>query len=76
MRRAALALFVLAPWAAECSWGGFTAVDFLIVIVFLGPMYGGAAILIRETARRTGGGWPMIVLLALAYGILQVTLIG
>ncbi len=75
MRRAALALFVLAPWAAECSWGGFTAVDFLIVIVFLGPLYGGAAILIRETARRIGGGWPMIVLLALAYGVLQVTLI-
>lgn len=75
MRRAALALFVLAPWAAECSWGGFTAVDFLIVVVFLGPMYGGAAILIREAARRTGGGWPMIVLLATAYGVLQVGII-
>jgi hypothetical protein len=75
MRRAALALFVLAPWAAECSWGGFTAVDFLVVVVFLGPMYGGAALLIRETARRTGGGWPMIVLLAIAYGVLQVSVI-
>jgi hypothetical protein len=75
MRRAALALFVLAPWAAECSWGGFTAVDFLIVVVFLGPMYGGAVVLIRETARRTGGGWPMIVLLATAYGVLQVGII-
>lgn len=73
MRRAALALFLLAPWAAECSWGGFTAVDFLIVIVFLGPMYGGAVVLIREAARRTGGGWPMIILLAAAYGVLQVT---
>lgn len=71
----ALALFVLAPWAAECSWGGFTAVDFLPVVVFLGPMYGGAALLIREAARRTGGGWPMIVLLAAAYGVLQVGII-
>ncbi len=75
MRRAALALFVLAPWAAECSWGGFTAVDFLVVVVFLGPMYGGAAVLIRETARRLHGGWPMIVLLAMAYGVLQVGII-
>jgi hypothetical protein len=75
MRRAALALFVLAPWAAECSWGGFTAVDFLVVVVFLGPMYGGAAILVRETARRLHGGWPMIVLLATAYGVLQVSII-
>ncbi|GIJ68336.1 hypothetical protein [Virgisporangium ochraceum] len=75
MRRAALALFVLAPWAAECSWGGFTAVDFLAVVVFLGPMYGGAAVLIREAARRLHGGWPMIVLLATAYGVLQVSII-
>ena len=75
MRRAALALFVLAPWAAECSWGGFTAVDFLFVVLFLAPMYGGAALLIRETARRTGGGWPMIVLLAAAYGVLQVSFV-
>ena len=75
MRRAALALFVLAPWAAECSWGGFTAVDFVFVVLFLAPMYGGAALLIRETARRTGGGWPMIVLLAAAYGVLQVSFV-
>jgi hypothetical protein len=75
MRRAALALFLLAPWAAECSWGGFTAVDFVFVVVFLAPMYGGAAVLIRETARRGGGGWPMIVLLAMAYGVLQVSFI-
>jgi hypothetical protein len=75
MRRAALALFLLAPWAAECSWGGFTAADFGLVVVFLAPMYGGAALLIREAARRTGGGWPMIVLLAAAYGVLQVSFI-
>ncbi|GIJ55757.1 hypothetical protein [Virgisporangium aurantiacum] len=75
MRRAALALFVLAPWAAECSWGGFTAVDFPFVVLFLAPMYGGAALLIREAARRTGGGWPMIVLLAAAYGVFQVSFV-
>jgi hypothetical protein len=65
----------LAPWAAECSWGGFTAVGFVSVVVFLGPLYGGAAVLIRETARRTGGGWPVIVLLAAAFGVLQAGLV-
>src|SRR5690242_9646016 len=75
MRRAALALFVLAPWAAECSWGGFTALDVPFVVLFLAPMYGGAALLIRETARRRNGGWPTIVLLAAAYGVLQVSFV-
>ncbi|MEU5939543.1 hypothetical protein ABZ807_10160 [Micromonospora sp. NPDC047548] len=70
-----LALMALAPWTAECSWGGFTAVDALVVVVVLAPMYGGAAVLIRETARRTGGGWPAVVLLAAAFGSVQAGLV-
>ncbi|PWR10484.1 hypothetical protein DKT68_08855 [Micromonospora acroterricola] len=70
-----VALLLLAPWAAECSWGGFTLDDFLPVLIFLGPMYGGAAILIRETARRLGAGWPTIVLLAAAFGVAQAGLV-
>src|SRR3954465_3748636 len=70
-----LALFVIAPWAAECSWGGNTLGGALLVIVFLGPMYGGAAVLIRETARRLGAGWPAIVLLAAAFGVFQAGLV-
>ncbi|MBQ0902740.1 hypothetical protein [Micromonospora sp. U21] len=70
-----VALLLLAPWAAECSWGGFTLDDFLPVLIFLGPMYGGAAILIRETARHLGAGWPVIVLLAAAFGVLQAGLV-
>ncbi|MEV4655012.1 hypothetical protein [Micromonospora sp. NPDC049301] len=70
-----LALLVLAPWTAECSWGGFVLADFLPVVVFLGPMYGGAAILIREIARHLGAGWPAIVLLAAAFGVLQAGLV-
>jgi hypothetical protein len=70
-----VALLVLAPWTAECSWGGFPAVDFITVVVFLGPMYGGAAVLIREVGRRTGGGWPAIMLLATAFGFLQAGLV-
>ncbi|WP_328468481.1 hypothetical protein OHA21_51915 [Actinoplanes sp. NBC_00393] len=70
-----VALLVLAPWAAECSWGGFAVSDYPLVILFLGPLYGGAAVLIREFARRTGAGWPAMVLLAAAFGIVQAGLV-
>ncbi|WP_198543558.1 hypothetical protein [Pseudofrankia sp. BMG5.36] len=70
-----VALMLIAPWAAECSWGGFPADEFLTVVLILAPMYGGAAVLIRETARRAGGGWPAIVLLAAAFGMLQAGLV-
>ncbi|MFF3853721.1 hypothetical protein [Micromonospora sp. NPDC002575] len=70
-----LALFVLAPWAAECSWGGFVVTDYPLVLIFLSPLYGGAALLVREAARRIGGGWPAIVLLAAAFGVAQAGLV-
>jgi hypothetical protein len=70
-----LALLVLAPWTAECSWGGFAVGDFPLVILFLGPLYGSAAVLIREVSRRTGGGWPVMVLLAGAFGVVQAGLV-
>lgn len=65
---------MLAPWAAECSWGGFPAEDLPLVVLFLGPVYGGAAVLIREVVRRTGGGWPATALLAAAFGVVQAGL--
>ncbi|MFG1927877.1 hypothetical protein [Cryptosporangium sp. NPDC048952] len=72
---AVVALGVLAPWAAECSWGGFALRDYLIVVVFLGPMYGGAVILIREAVRRAGRGWPSIALLGAAFGVFMAGLV-
>ncbi|MBB4692403.1 hypothetical protein [Paractinoplanes abujensis] len=72
---AVLALMALAPWTAECVWGGFTVVDWPFVLLFLAPQYGGAAVLIREVARRTGGGWPSIALLAAAFGFVQAGLV-
>lgn len=66
---------VLAPWFAELSWGGYPATDLPLIVLFLGPMYGGAAVLIREVARRTGRGWPTIALLAAAFGVLQAGLV-
>ncbi|SCE80409.1 hypothetical protein [Micromonospora mirobrigensis] len=71
----AAGLLVLAPWTAECSWGGFAVTDFPLVVIFLAPMYGGAAVLIRETVRRTGAGWPAVVLLATAFGVVQAGLV-
>jgi len=70
-----LGLMLLAPWAAECSWGGNTLDAFVPVVLVLAPLYGGAAVLIRETARRTGGGWPAIVLLAAAFGVVEAGLV-
>ena len=66
----ALLLLVLAPLIAEFLLGDF-AVRQLYVLVILLPLYGGGALLIREVTRRTGRGWPTIVLLALAYGIFE-----
>ena len=72
MRRVApaIVLFFLAPWVAEFLLGDFP-ITWLPLILVLAGMYGGGALLIREVARRTGRGWPTIVLLALAYGVLE-----
>ncbi|WP_201787181.1 hypothetical protein [Actinoplanes sp. TFC3] len=72
MRRIApaLALFLLSPLVAEFLLGDFT-LSTLPFLVLLAPMYGGGALIIREVARRTGKGWPSIVLLALAFGIFE-----
>jgi hypothetical protein len=63
-------LFFLAPLIAEFFLGDFPIV-LLPLIVVLAPMYGGGALLIREVVRRTGRGWPAILTLALAFGVLQ-----
>ncbi|SDS95908.1 hypothetical protein [Actinoplanes derwentensis] len=70
-----LALWLLATWCAECVWGGFTLADYPVVVLFLGPLYGGAAVLIREVVRRRGGGWPSMVLLAAVFGLVQAGLV-
>ncbi|MEU8658235.1 hypothetical protein AB0C31_16170, partial [Actinoplanes philippinensis] len=70
-----VALWVLATWCAECVWGGFTVVDYPVVLLFLGPLYGSVALLIREVARRRGGGWPVMVLLAAGFAVVQAGLV-
>jgi hypothetical protein len=72
MRRLApvTTLFFLAPLVAEYFLGDFPIV-LLPLIVALAPMYGGGALLIRELTRRTGRGWPTMMTLALAFGVLE-----
>jgi hypothetical protein len=66
----AIGLFFLAPLVAEFLLGNL-AISALGALVVLAPLYGGGAVLIREVVRRTGRGWPSLLLLALAYGVLE-----
>jgi hypothetical protein len=66
----AIGVFLLAPLVAEYLLGNIP-VSAIAGMLVLAPMYGGGALLIREAARRTGRGWPAIILLASAYGVLQ-----
>lgn len=66
---------VVAPWFAEFSWGGYPVQYLPVAVLFVGPTYGGAAILIREVTVRTGQGWPTVLLLAAAFGVLQAGIV-
>lgn len=66
----AIGLFFIAPLVAEFLLGNMS-ITHLGLLVILAPLYGGGALLIRECVRRTGRGWPSILLLALTYGILE-----
>lgn len=66
----ALALFFLSPFVAEMLLGDF-ALDASWIVLIVGPLYGGGALVVRETARRLGRGWATLLLLALAYGLFE-----
>ena len=66
----ALALFFVAPLVAEFLLGNLP-IRLVPALVVLAPMYGGGALLIREVVRRTGGGWARILVLGMAYAILE-----
>ena len=63
-------LFCLAPLVAEFLLGDLP-INLLFALVILAPLYGGGALLIREIVRRTGGGFPRIFALGLAYAIFE-----
>lgn len=65
-----MVLFFLAPLVSEFLLGNLP-ITMLPVLLILAPMYGGGALLIRELVRRTGRSWPSIMLLGIAYAILE-----
>ena len=67
---AALTLFLLAPLVGEFLLGNMP-ITWIWLMLVLAPLYGGGALLVRETAVRLGAGWPGIFLLGLAYGIVE-----
>ncbi|MGD7787711.1 hypothetical protein ACQCX2_05250 [Propionibacteriaceae bacterium Y1700] len=71
----ALGLFLAAPICAEYLQAYLettgNALALLAGLLVLAPLYGGAALLLREVAIRTRRGWPGIVLLAAAFGVLM-----
>lgn len=66
----ALGLMLVAPLVAEFLLGNLP-VKLLPALIVLAPMYGGGALLIREAVRRTGRGWPSILVLGMAYAIFE-----
>ena len=70
----AIALFFLSPLVAEFLLGN-VAIDALPAGLFFAPMYGGGAILVREAARHAQRGWPTMILLALAYAVVEEGLV-
>jgi hypothetical protein len=63
-------LFFLAPLAAEFLLGNLP-ITLIAGLALLAPMYGGGALLIREVTRRAARGVPTMLLLGVAYGLLE-----
>jgi hypothetical protein len=66
----AIALFFLAPLIGEFLLGNLP-ITWLWALLALAPLYGGGALLIRETVRRFQLGWPSMVLLGLTYAVIE-----
>ena len=65
-----LLLVLVTPLIAEYLLGSLTLAQFgLFPIMAL--MYGTGALLVREAARRCGRGWPTILMLGIAYGVIE-----
>lgn len=66
----ALALLLIAPLISEFLLGDFNIRQIGFVVVFI-PLYGAGALLVREITRRMRRGWPTMLLLALAYALIE-----
>ncbi|WP_433226759.1 hypothetical protein [Actinomadura formosensis] len=72
-RRAApaIALFLLAPTVGELLLGNLAYTQLPFFLPILAPMYGGGALLIREVTRRAGRGPTTMLILGVAYGLVE-----
>lgn len=72
-------LALLAPFCAEYLVGYQGVITnpagLLFGVVFMVPIYGAPAVLIRESTRRMRRGWPTMMFLATAAGLIQAGLI-
>jgi hypothetical protein len=66
---AVITLLFVSPLVAEYLLGDLP-LTLLPAMIVLAPAYGGAALLIRESARRAGRGWPTMFLLGAAYTLI------
>lgn len=66
----AVGLFILSPLVAEFLLGN-VAIDQFFGMLILAPLYGGGAVLMREVTRRTGRGWPTMIVLGMAYAVFE-----
>lgn len=69
-RRLVWLLVLLAPLVAEFASGNLP-LSFLWLLVLYAPLYGGAAVLVRDVARRSRRPWTVVALLGLAYGVAE-----
>jgi hypothetical protein len=67
---ARLHLVVVAPLLAEFASGNLPII-YVWLLVLYAPLYGGAALLIRELGRRSARPWAVILTLGLAYGVFE-----
>jgi hypothetical protein len=69
-----LTLLLVAPLVAEYLLGDLP-LKLLPALIVLTPAYGAGAVVIRETARRTGRGWPTMLMLGAAYALMNEGLV-
>lgn len=70
----AIGLFVVSPLVAEFLLGN-VSISALGYLVIFAPLYGAGALLVREITRRSGRGWPTMILLGLAYALIEEGLV-
>lgn len=79
MPKPVILVLLLAPVTAEYLIGyddiTGNAVALVFGVLFFAPLYGAPAVLIREVTRRRGLGWPTILLLGAAFGLIEAGLV-